>query len=937
MDLLVDARNIRQAAQKKPLSVKVGYLIQVLQALAYLHRRGIIHRDLKPANVLVKDERVKVLDFGFATLASQARIGTTGTLAYLTPEVFQQQPASIASDLYAVGVMAYELIVGYHPFDTSNMRVLVHDLVHKIPDLSAIGSANPLGQVIGRLLAKSPEDRYASAQQVIAALSKAIGQAPPTEDRAIRESFLQAAPLIGREIELAALSDALQKARDGNGSSWLIGGESGVGKSRLLAEIATLALIRGALVLRGTAIREGARPFQIWLEPLRRLVLATTVSDSEASILKELIPDIDALLDRPVSNALPLDSPSAQQGRLLTTIIAVFRRQTQPIVAILDDLQWMRDESLALLHQLNTVIEDRPILILADYRDDERIDLPATLPEMQAIKLVRLSRQHIAQLSQAMLGENGRQPEIIAYLERETEGNVFFLIEVVRALAEEAGQLTAIGNKELPAQLVVGGIQRIIERRLTHIPAHALPLLQIAAVLGRKLDLAILAALDPAGDLQNWLVECANAAILDVLNERWQFAHDKLREGILNAVDSAQRRELHTQVAQTIEALHADLSAEAAALAYHWNMAGNDAKEAEYAFLAGKQASQSSAGNDAVKFFKRSLELSNDSHQQAFIMTHVAQSLFWLGEFNESRQYNLNAISVAREYQDQKLIGDATSSLGNTAIHQGEYTLATDYHQESLEIARALHDGEMMSHALSGLGDVAWRTGHYEEAMGYLRENLAVAQQLNRPSLTGNAYNMLGIVYAMQQQFEQAKEAFQQSLNIAQQTGDRSRVAQALSNLGEVTLIGKDYAAAKDYFEQALVLSHEAGNLYSIGNIQSNLGLIALAANKLEEARRYFLQSLRNAYHIDAIPLMLAALGGLARLDAQCGEELQALELAGLVLYHPAGSPDLQNIVTEAMFDEIKPRLPSDVFTRAVERGKTFDVKATAARLLADS
>src|SRR5207244_1642758 len=121
------------------------------------------------------------------------------------------------------------------------------------PDLSSADLEAPLRSILERLLAKDPSQRYASADEVIAALSQAIDQPAPSETEAIRESFLQAAQLVGRDPELARLSTAIIDMMTGKGSAWLVGGESGVGKSRLLEEVRARALIRGALVLRGQA------------------------------------------------------------------------------------------------------------------------------------------------------------------------------------------------------------------------------------------------------------------------------------------------------------------------------------------------------------------------------------------------------------------------------------------------------------------------------------------------------------------------------------------------------------------------------------------------------------------------------------------------------------------------------------------------------------
>jgi len=164
--------------------------------------------------------------------------------------------------------------------------------------------------IISRLLLKEPTDRYQSAQEVIVALSEAIDQPVPPETIAIRDSFLNAAGFVGsflnaagfvgREGEVARLKEALAKAIAGNGSTWLIGGESGVGKSRLLNEIRTQALVSGALVLQGQGVVEGGLAYHAWRQPLRRLALAGNLTDLEVSVLDQVIPDIGELVERQV-------------------------------------------------------------------------------------------------------------------------------------------------------------------------------------------------------------------------------------------------------------------------------------------------------------------------------------------------------------------------------------------------------------------------------------------------------------------------------------------------------------------------------------------------------------------------------------------------------------------------------------------------------------
>ncbi|HRF96044.1 MAG TPA: ATP-binding protein, partial [Aggregatilineales bacterium] len=144
----------------------------------------------------------------------------------------------------------------------------------------------------------------------------------PEENIAIRESFLQSAQFIGRKDEFSQLKTAFDHAQAGQGAVWLVGGESGVGKTRLVDELRILALTRGVTVLRGQAVETGALPYQVWRDILPKLLLNTPVDDQEASILKPLVPDIEALLGQTIPDA-PEVEPKIAQQRLLRTILSL--------------------------------------------------------------------------------------------------------------------------------------------------------------------------------------------------------------------------------------------------------------------------------------------------------------------------------------------------------------------------------------------------------------------------------------------------------------------------------------------------------------------------------------------------------------------------------------------------------------------------------------
>jgi serine/threonine protein kinase len=292
MHLLEKPQTILDSGRYRPQEEQIALLLQLLQALDYLYRRGIIHRDLKPANILGVNNQVKLLDFGLSISSTGNQSATTaGTIAYMAPEVIMDGAASQQSDLYAVGVIAYELLAGRPPFRQERLETMLFDTIHTSPDVASIGLGPELAAVLVCLLAKQPEGRYQRVSQLIQALCAATGRPLPGETTEIRESFLQAAQFVGRQTEMAQLIAARDGVEEDKGSLWLVGGERGVGKSRLLDELRTLALGEGAIVLRGHSVQEGGKPYQLWLDVLRWLVLTINLTIEEASAARRKYAD----------------------------------------------------------------------------------------------------------------------------------------------------------------------------------------------------------------------------------------------------------------------------------------------------------------------------------------------------------------------------------------------------------------------------------------------------------------------------------------------------------------------------------------------------------------------------------------------------------------------------------------------------------------------
>jgi tetratricopeptide (TPR) repeat protein/tRNA A-37 threonylcarbamoyl transferase component Bud32 len=972
LELMQQARTIAEAARGQSTAARVNLVAQVLQALIYLHRRGIVHRDLKPSNILVTDGHVKLLDFGLSEWRGK-QAATGGTPAYLAPETLDQATVSELSDLYTVGVVAYEVFAGHAPFRLDDWEALIEAIQTVRPDLAALDLPEALTGVIGRLLEKRPEDRYASASEALAALSEAAGVAP-IETTAIVTSFLQAARFIGRSTELDQLRGALEAAIQAHGSLWLIGGESGVGKSRLLGELRINALVQGALVLEGQAFQNDL-PYHIWREPLRKLILGMPVNITDARALKLLLPDIDDLLGASVEANRQID-PRDTEGQLTSAAIGLFRRQPQATLLLLEDLQWAGDESLVLLDRLAQVSRDIPLLIVGTYRDDEKPTLPQAFGSRQLIKLNRLTPAEISELSEAMLGAAGTQPQVRELLETETEGNAYFLVEIVRTLAEQAGQLERIGRITLPAQVITGGIRQIVRRRLDRIPAADYPLLRLAAVYGRQLDLTVLHAAQPDINMDQWLLVGSDTAVLKVQENRWYFTHDKIRETIL-AESSADLPMLHSTVAEAIEKTYPAAAEFSTALAHHWQMAGNTAKEFMYAIAAGERAFSLSAFPEAIRHFDRvqtliqTGQITPTAHQRALVETYLGRIHMVRGDYGRAAELLNDSLQWAVRAAELDAQANALHSLGYVAIYtgdnpdavrrfteslnlcqqsgnvlgmadslralariessQGNYATAHAHLENSLSLSWESGSEWHVARALADLGSIQAMQGAFGPAIRYLEDSLSINRTSGDRVGAAHALLNIGQLFVFQRAFERATEALQDSVRIANEIGDQRAIADALNNLAYIDMVQEHYDAARANFERCLSIFTNIGFQWGIANSLVNLGHVDTALGDIETATAHYLAALAHAQLLGATPMLLEIVAGAAMIHAKTGHPAEAVELARFARAHPATNPDIQAI-TAPLLEQLKTVLSAEDYSRAEQAAQMGNIEEILAR-----
>lgn len=613
----------------------------VCDGLVFAHAQGIVHRDLKPGNVwLTADGTAKIGDFGLAVNLGRSRLTQhglmVGTVAYMPPEQALGGEVTPQSDLYSLGAMLYELVTGKPPFQADDPTAVISQHINTPPVAPSWNSDRcppDLEDLILQLLAKAPATRPAFAKEVLAALERVDPEAKSAShsdssvnplDRLARGVF------VGRERELERLRGAFA----GRGSVVMLVGEPGIGKTRTTHELETYARLRGAQVYWGRANEQGgAPPFWPWLlagrsyaaqnaEEIRRKEL-----EPFAVELQRIFPGLRNQFPN-LAEPPPVDSEEGQ-FQLFDAMSGLYRSVSErvPLVIVLDDLHWADRGTLQMLTHLARDLSRSRILVMGTYRDtdlDRRHPLSQALADMNREDLfLRLPLRGLAEpdVRDYIARAAGVAPsrELVRRVFEETEGNPFFLSEVVNLMAQE-GTLTATSVSEVA---IPEGVRQALGRRLDRLSEATNALLTTLAVAGREFDHGLVRALGGHDEQASLLLveEALRGRVLEEMSAgQYRFTHALMQETLLGELSAARQVLLHGQIAEAFETLYGpDDRNHLAALAGHYAESAvlnrdHARAAARYLRLAAEQSAAALGYDDAIRYYERCLAIIEQAH-----------------------------------------------------------------------------------------------------------------------------------------------------------------------------------------------------------------------------------------------------------------------------------------------------------------------------------
>jgi predicted ATPase/class 3 adenylate cyclase len=735
--------------------------------------------------------------------------------------------------------------------------------------------------------------------------------------------------LIGRQAELARLEAFIHPLCQGRyPGALLITGEAGMGKSRLVHEFIQTcrsrhAEIRWALCQTDEIVREPLNPFRYWLEHFfdqshvqpearnkrnfNRLIddLIEKISSHDRDLADEL-DRVRSFLGALVGLHWP-DSLYEQldpQGRYENTLIALADlvqalSLLEPLALFIEDIHWLDTVSREFLPRLaRTLTSDEnrtyPVAILATARPEAGAGHEPWegLPH-ERLDLQEISSADLADLASDLL-QGAPAPDLVALLQERSEGNPFYVEQIIRYL-QEAGQLIQRqGAWSLSAgsqgALLPVDVLSILVARLDRLEQTVRNVVQTAAILGREFEIRILTLMlneDPA--LPAYLQRIADAAIWQPLDEwHYIFNHYLMQNTAYQMLLLARRQALHALAVEAMERLFAaDLAPHFGELAYHSEKAGLIEKACQYLEQTAELAQKAYQNLQAIQACTRALELTapGDLAARYRLLLRREGVNFLVGDLDAQKQ-DLEALSDLALQLDQQHPGGETwahraeiSARIASNLHQlSEYQRAIDVAQIAIDQAMKAGVPKPAAEAYQIWSMALYRQGDFDQALHNAQLALEFSGRAGvDPSGQSRALNILGLISWDKNDYNSACKYLGQALVLASENNDRRVVAMSLNNLGNLEGSEGDYSTARDHYEEALRIVREIGDQPKEGLLLNNLSWIVGLLGDYPAARAYAQQALRLSRQIGDRSAESYTLINLSALAGREGDNAVAL------------------------------------------------------------
>lgn len=738
--------------------------------------------------------------------------------------------------------------------------------------------------------------------------------------------------MVGREPETARLSQFLEPAGRGEFAGvLLVRGEAGIGKSRLVHSLQASEIgpagTEWVVCEADDVIEEPFGPFRSWLK--KRLAITDEMDDETRrqvfmSGLEGLLegledPHLSAELVRTASvlgalvnveQAGSLYEQLDAKGRYENTLIAlgaVIRTlgARGPLVLLVEDLQWLDEESLTFLAyfiRTTRIAPDgrRGAAVLLTARSDVGLPVGEGFERLEIIDLPPLSAASLRPMASSLL-DGEPSPELVGLLEKRSEGNPFFAEQILGYLVENDLLVRNLDGAIAPGAASLGSIpsdiRAVLIARLDRLSASVRAVVQTASVLGREFEVGLLAAMLPdETDLTGKIVAAEDADIWLALDEAaYMFRHTLVREAAYGMQLHTRQRKLHARALRAVESVFAeDLSPHYGELAHHAEQAGLAPQAYEYLVKAAQTAADGYQNVQAIEYLSRALSfMPPDEPRIEFDLLEMRVELFARTGDRLSQLKDLDRMeALAVGLQDDGIYARVWSRRASYFLMLADYPKAIEFAQMAVSRLEGEMGGSASLTAYNTWSISLMYMTRYRDAMEVAGKGLEHARRLNNRYYEGLSLNSMGMIAHEEDDAAAAAGYLSQAREVAEAIHDDALMARVLVNLGNVEgFLRKDFTAARRYYEEGNSILVRRGERNSQSPALLNLGWVTGLLGDFEAARSFHSQAVAISrevgnQHAEAYALinLSAAAGVQGDVEAAIAAARQALEIT-----HKAG------------------------------------------------
>ena len=895
-----------------PESERLYHLIwQICDILEYLHLRGIVHCDLKPDNIKVTDRvfNVKLLDFGLWEKIGPRRKKTAkGTLPYMAPEIFSDEPLDERTDLYSLGVILYELVTSKPPFLSDDPMKIVSGHLEQQPvppkDLNPQVDGS-LNRLILDLLEKSPGKRPRSASRVKEiATGQLEGKSEIAEGKTLLV-HLYSGEMVAREKEEAEAGQLLADILSSGRKVLLLAGEQGVGKSFFLRSIRIRSQLEQTLYVDSNCLEDQTKAYQPLIEIL--LKIKPYLEDRDPRLKEKFNQALGSILEKPEGKVvyLPQEQSSAHL-KIMESLVHV--SQIIPIVLVIDNLQWADLQTLRFLSQFGENTEEGRILLACAFRPEE-IKEKTPLSELtdgwsgkawcKYIKLDRFDYQKTRIFIRSKL-KKGRFPEeFYLRLHQNTSGNPFFLTEVLKYLLEkkiiflkECGW--EVGSERLEQMSVPDSVEEVLFKNLERYDEETCSFLNAVAVAGKRFDPELVREL-------NLLAEKELSRIFFVLAKDqllikkesplkgrvyYEFANQSLQNLLYQRFDEKERIRLHGRIAELLEERGLKEDEEAIfEIGHHYLKSHQHEKAYPYALLSAEKMAQRFANQEVLEYLSQAMEATSRFEDEEEGARKKVEALMkradfhkQIGELNQALRDYKAILGLPKNSTGLKMMAEVYNDLGDTYRLKHDYKKGLSCLQKALHIRQKLGDSLQIANTLHNMGIIYGIDSQHQEALMAYQRALSIYRSLGNKFYIASTLNGMGDLQRICRRHQEAMKLFQESLKIKKELGNKEEIARSLNNIGIVYVELGRYDQAITNYRESLRLNEEIKNKKEIVYNLVNLGEVYQKTGDISNALRYSQEAWELAKNMDFTQAQGHIAKNLGVTNFELGEYQRAYE-----------------------------------------------------------